>query len=516
MKPNAIIGLEVTLAVGCPMRCDYCPQDALLEAYRKRAPNGPRAFTLETFQKCAETIPTSRAFTFMGACEPAMCKDWVQIIEWAHQRGHLCSLSTNLCGVTKEQINAIAKIPLRDTIIHIPANDGRMALEPLDIDGDYAERFAYAVEKLRHHDEFVISCYSEPHPKLRDIWLKSGVQVRHLGLHDREGLIQWCGHQRLKGKLPICGKLFCGHLFPNGDVCRCCGDYAMVNCWGNLFENSYAEIMNGEKWHQYMRDRQDENKNTPCRYCGDAHKELNPEDRASPYNTEGVVTIPQLSICTNGTCQNRCVHCAHMGIRQHMGDYQANPSEIWDLVRRFQSLGCRVDKISFCGPAEPTLWQHLNEGVRIVASSGIGNRIILSTNGKLLSRLADDVWPLFSTVEISEYGDDLDRAMIATRTNVQYIPRPEFAVLTGPMPNPTRGYCCCPGYTYYRGMIFPHCGPVMWDAAKLAGIDPMIFGVRLWDFDPRKLPPTENLPCGWCYGNMAIQRRFEKWRQSDV
>jgi hypothetical protein len=81
----------------------------------------------------------------------------------------------------------------------------------------------------------------------------------------------------------VCGKLFCGHLWPDGNISRCCGDMSRFNIWGNLYQNTYAEIMDSSAWHQYMKDRQDESKDVPCRFCGDAYKELNPEDRNSPY-----------------------------------------------------------------------------------------------------------------------------------------------------------------------------------------------------------------------------------------
>ena len=286
MKSDALIGLEVTLIIGCPWGCDYCPQDRLQAAYKKRG--GARMFTLESFQRCVESVPRHRQFSFMGASEPFLCPDAGKIIRWAYDRGHPVGLSTTMLGLTRETVDLLADIPFGSTTIHVPGDDGRMSLAAFKLDRNYLDLFDYVIQKWRHHDEFVISCYTEPHPAIKPVWMASGIPLVHFALHDREGQIAWVGHQRIKGRLPVCGKLFCGHLFPNGDIGRCCGDFSMNNVWGNLYTNNYAEIMDSPAWHQYMRDRQDESLDVPCRYCGDAYKELNVEDRSSPYvNGEG-------------------------------------------------------------------------------------------------------------------------------------------------------------------------------------------------------------------------------------
>ena len=68
MRPDVPIGLEITLKVGCPVNCDYCPQEALLRKY-----TGVREFTLESFKQAVEggCVPVSRNLTFMGSLELA-------------------------------------------------------------------------------------------------------------------------------------------------------------------------------------------------------------------------------------------------------------------------------------------------------------------------------------------------------------------------------------------------------------------------------------------------------------
>lgn len=290
MKPDATIGLEITLKIGCPMNCSYCPQELLLKKYPKDA---PRAFTLESFQKCLASVPVTRHLTFMGACEPFQNKQATAMMQWSHDRGHELSISTTLFGATHEDIDAVAKMRMTDMVVHVPADDGRMNLEPTD---EWMELLKHAVAAWRHNPEFLISVFGRPHPKILPFWLESGIPLVNFTYHNRAGLLSGrhqdmagralpfpSGVHRNPGQLPICGKQFCGHLLPNGDVVRCCNDYGMECLWGNLNENTYAEIYAGEKFKAYMRSLADPSSEIPCRYCHDGFKSVNKEDRHKTY-----------------------------------------------------------------------------------------------------------------------------------------------------------------------------------------------------------------------------------------
>lgn len=291
MKFDAIIGLEITLQIGCPMRCLYCPQEVLLARYPK---DDPKSFTLESFKHCLRTVPVSRHLTFMGASEPFVNKEAVEMMVWSHERGHELSISTTLRGATKEKIDAISNLRMTDVIIHVPADDGRMNLEPTD---EWLDLFQYAISKWRHYPEFLISTFGNAHPKIYSIWLESGIEIHNFGYHNRAGLLSGrlpegpvrdlpysYGTHKLDGSLQICGKQFCGHLLPNGYVVRCCNDFGLECVWGNLNTDNYEDLFKTPKFKAYIKSLQDPNSDIPCRYCKDCYKEVNPEDRHKTYD----------------------------------------------------------------------------------------------------------------------------------------------------------------------------------------------------------------------------------------
>jgi len=283
--------MELTLSIGCPIRCDYCPQDLLLSKYK-----GTRFFTIDSFKRAFETgqVPATVNCTFMGTSDPYLCKDATKIMKWAlMERGHMGSVSTVLTYCSYEDIDALAEMKdrLTDTIIHCPAADDRMP--GLKVTPEYVEKFKYAVRVLRQNQDFVLQVYNtDPHPAIHQIWAESGVHIPRFGLHDRAGHLPnlqgpYVRHATRPFPIQICGKLWNGHAFPNGDVGRCCNEWAMENIWGNLYETTYYDMYHSQKFRDYVKSLEGPNTDPRCRHCMDSFHQCNPEDRSKGYNCEG-------------------------------------------------------------------------------------------------------------------------------------------------------------------------------------------------------------------------------------
>ena len=278
MRYDQIMGLEITLKIGCPNNCLYCPQQLLLSRYQ-----GPKCFTLESFKKCIEggQVPVSKHCTFMGKGEPFQCPDATKIIRWAMvERGHGGSLSTTLRGCTHEDIEALREMKFTDTIIHVPDAAGQMHIEP---DDKWLALFEHAIEAWRHHPDFVISVFGPAHPKVLPTWIKSGIPLVNFGQHDRAGLVPWLKHGDRGAPVPLCGKMFCGSLLPSGDIVRCCSDYGLENRWGNLNQMTYRECYRSQAFRDYMLSLKDPKATPRCRFCMDGYHSINPEDRHKTY-----------------------------------------------------------------------------------------------------------------------------------------------------------------------------------------------------------------------------------------
>ena len=229
--------------------------------------------------------------------------------------------------------------------------------------------------------------------------------------------------------------------------------------------------------------------------------------------------LPQLLIESCNACQNRCKHCAHQGMRDEDPTYQMPLEDIQALVDHFLKINCKIGNVVFHGPAEPLLWRCFNDAVRLIHGGGIVDANILDnkkgiqavTNGKLLHVIADDVWDKITLLAISVYDYSVDAAILNRHPDkYECLHRPTFAHVKPEMfPYLRFSVCGCAGPMYYKGMIYPYCGPPIFDACLRSGTEHRKFCMPLNEYNPAtpvKTPYESFLPCYWCWANMDIPK----------
>jgi hypothetical protein len=218
--------------------------------------------------------------------------------------------------------------------------------------------------------------------------------------------------------------------------------------------------------------------------------------------------VEQMMIAACNACQLRCEHCAHRGMRASDPAYQMPIEDIGILLRRLETIDCRVGTFMFNGPGEPLLWRHFNEAMHMIYRSGIADQIKVFTNGIRLDAIGANTWNLLDRVYISTYNIVIPDETITERYEdvIDYSPGETFWALDeSKLPAESVSGCMCQGPMYYKRTIFPYCGPPMFEAAHRYGvINPIYYGTRveLWPNDS----PKPNLPCLWCWANGATSK----------
>lgn len=92
--------------------------------------------------------------------------------------------------------------------------------------------------------------------------------------HDRAGLVRWTNKIQINRNINIFNPHHCCrpfewlHVLADGRVVSCCMNYELNQIWGNLFEQSLAEIWSGEKRKSYiLKQLGFEGGEIPCKYC---------------------------------------------------------------------------------------------------------------------------------------------------------------------------------------------------------------------------------------------------------
>lgn len=264
--------MEITPKAGCSVHCRYCPQDVFLKQYFSK--DRQTEMTLEEFRGYLDKLPQDTLIDFAGFVEPFLAKDGVKMVQYAHASGHEVRLFTTLVGLDIESFHEIEDIPFKLVVLHLPDVHGYAHIPVAE---DYLELLRYVVAKKRPNGEPFVdlaNCQDEPDPRVTDIighqiqisWElidRAGnlgdEELRHGGL-GQVGEADACYCER---SLPLCHNV----LLPSGDVVLCCNDFGMRHVLGNLKQQTYEEIMQGEELMHIRKALRTGAHQTLCEKC---------------------------------------------------------------------------------------------------------------------------------------------------------------------------------------------------------------------------------------------------------
>ena len=222
--------LEITTHIGCPIDCTDCPQALLRSRY-----SGKKDLDFEDFKRAIDKVPTGTRIDFSGMCEPFANKRCADMILYAADKGYPLALYTTLQGATMDDWERLKDVRYEVVTIHLPDAEGRSHFV---ITEEYL-----AVLKLWECDNY--SCHG---------WVDERVfgylKPRNLitFMHDRAGNVECRPHRNIDTEKPLTcmtsGKAMDHNvLLPDGTVIMCCMDYGMTGVFGNLFKQSYMDVI---------------------------------------------------------------------------------------------------------------------------------------------------------------------------------------------------------------------------------------------------------------------------------
>ena len=247
--------LEITTHIGCPIDCVDCPQKLLRSTYK-----GKKDLDFEDYKKALDKIPTRTRIDFSGMCEPFANKRCADMILYAAEKGHPLALYTTLQGATWEDYERLKDVQYEVVTIHLPDGEGR---SHFNITDEYCDLLnAWPCDNYSCHGKIDYTVI--PYLKMRNLITF---------MHDRAGNVECRPHIDINPD----GPMYCitsgremNHnvLLPDGTVVMCCMDYGMTGVFGNLFTQTYAEVLYSEQARS-MRRTLDEGESI-CRHCANA------------------------------------------------------------------------------------------------------------------------------------------------------------------------------------------------------------------------------------------------------
>jgi len=275
--------MEITTMIGCPLMCNFCPQDNLRDMYGKDA---DKYMSLETFKTALGKVPKNTRIDFSGMAEAWVNPAATDMLEHTLVNGHHVAIYTTLYNwdieTTEKVINLLYRYrALVEVVsIHFPDEYGNMK----------GWKHSTEWEAVFH---MVTGAVQDANIKLEAMTMSDHGRIhqdlQHLGIQ----LYNWFGHDRAgslnkeqvqeqpvnfvtRHEQPVsCSKTvnYDQHvLLPNGDVVLCCMDYDLKHVIGNLVTDSYQDLFTGQAMVNLIRENQRPcySSNSLCKSCTDA------------------------------------------------------------------------------------------------------------------------------------------------------------------------------------------------------------------------------------------------------
>ena len=248
--------LEITTHIGCPVNCMDCPQTLLRSKYQ-----GKKDLDLDDYKKAIDKVPPGTRIDFSGMCEPFANPHCTDMILYAYEKGFPLALYTTLQGATKDDWERLRGVRNEVCTIHLPDKNGR---SHFNITEEYLELLGlWECNNYSCHGEIDDRVY--PYLKRRNLITF---------MHDRAGNVECRPHRSIDQMVGLTcvtsGKMMNHNvLLPDGTVLMCCMDYGMTGVFGNLFEESYEEVLYSPAACA-MRNTLNQGESI-CRHCANAY-----------------------------------------------------------------------------------------------------------------------------------------------------------------------------------------------------------------------------------------------------
>ncbi|MHC4715339.1 MAG: radical SAM protein [Planctomycetota bacterium] len=167
-------------------------------------------------------------------------------------------------------------------------------------------------------------------------------------------------------------------------------------------------------------------------------------------------TIPQLSIVATTRCNLNCPLCMIQWLMNARPREDLSLEQLGHFIRRCEQLEVFFPWAWFTG-GEPTLWPHLEEGIRMLAASRSFGKLRINTNGAKVERLLP-VIDLLANVRFSVYHTNADRARELfpqrQRYKLGFWSEPHRAAPEAPIEGGLPAPCICPIASYFDGRLY--------------------------------------------------------------
>lgn len=274
--------MEITTMIGCPLKCNFCPQEELRTAYG----NDEKYLSLSNFKKILNKIPKYVRIDFSGMSEPWANKDCTKMLEYALSSGYEVAIYSTLYGMSEidadEIINLFNIYHNKISIFEIHLQDENKNMLGMRFTDEWIRVFNKFCEfhdghKLKEFNFMTMDEFGRLDPILKNL----GIKVPNFRGITRAGALNLdnIGGQKVIIVKNLKSRIKCSFtsyydnnvLLPNGDVLLCCNDYAKKHVIGNMLKSDYRSLFRSDMFLNIMAENMnpfgDNDGASICRSC---------------------------------------------------------------------------------------------------------------------------------------------------------------------------------------------------------------------------------------------------------
>ncbi len=257
--------LEITTMIGCPLKCTFCPQTGLKEAYTNTNESNIKEIkylTFENFSKILAKVPKHVRIDFSGMAEPWANPECTAMLRHALESGFSVAIFTTLYDMTEKDCDLVLSLleKYRDQVemlyLHLPDANGNMRgwKHFPEWENILVKFMSFGKENIiKRFRMMTMDGSGKVHSSLKhlNINLRSWSGLSRAGSLDPNAIKDqsfYTPQPRHEGQVFCSATPFYDHnvLLPNGDVVLCCMDYNLKHIIGNLLEQNYYEMFLGD------------------------------------------------------------------------------------------------------------------------------------------------------------------------------------------------------------------------------------------------------------------------------
>lgn len=273
------ITADFSMKVGCPNMCEYCPQKLLIKKYCSNMV----ILRLEDFKKFLSKIPINVDIAFSGVSEPFLNPDCIEMMEYANERGYSIRLNTTMRDLKIKDIPKLEDLPFLRVVVHLVDDKNLMTIK---VDDNYM-KILKAVHKSKIKNLNFLAL-GKLHSRIQNEMNAFPTIFRYTDTRS-SSIFEYANNIAISGKagntthldlvLPKFkkGRIICAEdpnltshtLLPNGDVMLCNMDYGLKHIVGNINNQDWNGINNGETIKKIKKSwiKESNRNNSLCRMC---------------------------------------------------------------------------------------------------------------------------------------------------------------------------------------------------------------------------------------------------------